>query len=273
MLKKTALVALLSVILAAPLAWGQEDFDSEDDASDAAEFSDDTAADESFDEEAEADESTEMADAEDSADEDFAAEGADESAADVQEAEESPDDVAAEFDDEGNPADESGSDADAAQDEALPAMADGEESASELIDDTSAIDAAGDPEAPDAQSDGSPASPGPQPVAATAAPAPRDEAREVSITLKHAGAYIAKYEISYSEAGVEKKIEASEKTRGWTQTYVVPPGGTNISLKAWAMTGLVWQPWGEIYNMVLQPRTDYCYENTGTTLGRAFNPC
>jgi hypothetical protein len=261
MLKKTALVALMSGILAAPLAWAQEDFDNEVDASDAAEFSDETAADESFDEQAEPDESTGMADADDSADEEFVAEGADESAADVQEAEEPPDDVAAELDDEGNPADEPGSDADS------------EEAASDLIDDTGTVDTAGDPEAPDAQSDTRAANTATSPAAETPAAVTRDDARGISITLKHSGAYIARYEISYSEAGEEKKIEAREKTKGWTQTFVVPAGGTNIRLQAWAMTGLVWQPWGEIYNMVLQPRTDYCYENTGTTLGRAFNPC
>jgi hypothetical protein len=117
---------------AAPLVWAQDDFDNEDnetqaseeslsegDETDAAEFSDGVAADGGFDEEAAADELTEGEESED---------------------------AAAEFDDPGDLADESGSDADASKDDEFPATADSEEVASDLIEDA-------DPEASDPESE------------------------------------------------------------------------------------------------------------------------
>lgn len=268
MSKKAALIAIFLGVLAVPLARAQDEFDSEDDETqaseesvsegddtDAAELRDEAAADESFDEEAPADELTE--------------EG--EPAEEEPEGEESTD-ATAEFDNPGDPAEESGSDADASENDELTAPADSQEAESDLIDDESAVDTAAQADVSNSESDTRPVAAAPS-VVATPNPAPVVDSRGTRITLKHAGGYIAKYELSYSEAGAEKKLEAGEKTNGWTHTYVVPAGATNIKLKGWAMTGLVWDPWGEIYNVDLQPGTDYCYENKGTTLGRTFSAC
>jgi thiol-activated cytolysin len=95
---------------------------------------------------------------------------------------------------------------------------------------------------------------------------------EVFITLYHQGWYIAKYEVLYNENGMKKKIEFGDKTQGWQYTLRFSSSTTNIRLKGWAATGLVWDPWGEIYNKTLQP-TDLnkCYRNTGTTLNRQWD--
>lgn len=95
----------------------------------------------------------------------------------------------------------------------------------------------------------------------------------MSIKLIHSGAYVAKYEIKYNNAGEEKKIETGNQTAGWSQTFYFPGDATNVRLSGWAMTGLVWAPWGEIYNKILTPEElkNKCITNTGTTLNRNFS--
>jgi cytolysin (calcineurin-like family phosphatase) len=95
---------------------------------------------------------------------------------------------------------------------------------------------------------------------------------EVFITLYHQGLYIAKYEVLYDEDGVGKKLEFGYKTQGWRHTHHFSSTVTNIRLKSWAATGLVLNPWSEIYNKPLQPSDlNKCYRNTGTTLNRQWD--
>ena len=90
--------------------------------------------------------------------------------------------------------------------------------------------------------------------------------------LNHSGGYVAKYEITYNENGVDTKIETGNKTAGYSETFYFPGDATNIKLKGWAMTGLAWDPWGEIYNKSMEPADWYkCYKNVGTTLNRGWN--
>lgn len=92
------------------------------------------------------------------------------------------------------------------------------------------------------------------------------------IKLNHAGAYVAKYEITWNDNGQDRKIETGNKTAGWTETFYFPGDATNISVRGWAATGLVWDPWGEIYNKKMQAADmNKCLRNTGTTLGRSFD--
>ena len=94
----------------------------------------------------------------------------------------------------------------------------------------------------------------------------------IFIKIVHDGWYIAKYEIKYSEDGVEKKIERSSKTKGYSETFNFPCTVKNINLAGWAATGLVWEPWGEIYNKTLDSSNwNKCYKNTGTMLNRNWN--
>ena len=95
----------------------------------------------------------------------------------------------------------------------------------------------------------------------------------MSIQLIHSGAYVAKYEITYNNAGKEVKVETGNQTAGWKQTFYFPGDATNVRLGGWAMTGLVWAPWGEIYNKILTPEElkNKCITNTGTTLNRNFS--
>lgn len=187
-LKKTALIAMMLGTLAAPLAWAQDESDSDDeqmqageefvsegDEAGADEFTDEAAVDESVEEDATVDEPDAMADADDSGDEAFADADSDESdagsdesggdEADGSEEEESEDAST----DVGDLADESGSDADASEADA----------ASDLIDDQSQSDdlgtpaTAADPVTSNPVSDTRPAPPAPAPAPVPApSPAP-----------------------------------------------------------------------------------------------------
>jgi thiol-activated cytolysin len=91
------------------------------------------------------------------------------------------------------------------------------------------------------------------------------------VRLDHAGGYVAKYEMTYDDNGAPRKVETGEKTAGWSQTFYFPGDATNVTLKGWAMTGLVWDPWGEIYNLKLgADGINKCYKNGGTTLNRNY---
>ncbi len=106
-----------------------------------------------------------------------------------------------------------------------------------------------------------------------AAPAVQDQERlQNAITIIHKGSYIAKFEVRYSQNGQEKVIEIGNKNMSYREVFIIPFGASNIQIKAWAMTGLVWAPWGQIYDMVLQPGDlNKCYTCTGTTLDRHWN--
>ena len=92
------------------------------------------------------------------------------------------------------------------------------------------------------------------------------------IKIIHGGWYTAKYQITYFENNVEKKIEINRKTKGYSETFYFPCTAKNINLSGWAETVLVWQPWGEIYNRTIDASNwNKCYKNTGTMLYRHWN--
>jgi hypothetical protein len=96
------------------------------------------------------------------------------------------------------------------------------------------------------------------------------------VKFNHRGAYIARYEITYQdENGKTQSIAIKDKTAGWQQTFYFNKNATQIRIKAEAMTGLVWDPWGLIYDKIIQlSELNKCYRNTGTTLNRQWdNEC
>lgn len=74
------------------------------------------------------------------------------------------------------------------------------------------------------------------------------------IDLKHSGAYVARFEVSWEEVSYDSKgnevvtvhnWEGSGKnvTAGYSTTIPVPACARNIHVKAQGATGLVWEPW------------------------------
>ena len=95
------------------------------------------------------------------------------------------------------------------------------------------------------------------------------------IKLEHAGAYVARVTVQWSEPdenGVlqPQKEEFGEQTTGWTKTINLPGDAENININAEAATGLVWAPWGEIMNKTLPGPSNCTYKMYGTTLDRRF---
>ena len=95
------------------------------------------------------------------------------------------------------------------------------------------------------------------------------------ISIIHQGYYIAKFELSYMQNGIAKTIETGNVVRGFNKSYLLAHNFTDIKLKGWAMTGFMWQPWGEIYSLQLNySDSKKCYRNTGTSLNRQWdNDC
>lgn len=97
------------------------------------------------------------------------------------------------------------------------------------------------------------------------------------VKFHHAGAYVAKAQVTWQEPdqhgnySVQRHWESGNKTAGWSQTLDVPGDAHGLRLKAWAATGLVWDPWGEILNIALEGPDNKCYRFTGTTLGRSWD--
>jgi len=97
------------------------------------------------------------------------------------------------------------------------------------------------------------------------------------VRFDHAGGYVAKFEIDWVEPDAEgnytvnRQWTSGEKTAGYSESIDIPGDAKNVHLKAWAMTGLVWDPWGEILNIVVDGPDNKTYRVTGTTLDRHWD--
>lgn len=97
------------------------------------------------------------------------------------------------------------------------------------------------------------------------------------VRFRHAGAYVAKFQIDWVEADIHgnytqsRSWQSGKKSAGWSETVDLPGDAHNLRLRAWAMTGLLWDPWGEIFNIALDGPDNKCYRAKGTTLGRSWD--
>jgi thiol-activated cytolysin len=96
------------------------------------------------------------------------------------------------------------------------------------------------------------------------------------IRLRHAGGYVGKFEVTWEEPDENlsyqaRKWESGNKTAGFTQQLDLPGDARNIRIRGLAMTGLVWDPWGEAINVTESGPTNKCYRITGTTLNRGWD--
>jgi thiol-activated cytolysin len=97
------------------------------------------------------------------------------------------------------------------------------------------------------------------------------------VKFAHAGAYVAKFQVTWVEADSQgnytqnKDWESGNQTAGYTHQVDLPGDAQGVRLHAWAATGLVWDPWGEILNVSLDGPDNKCYRVTGTTLNRSWD--
>jgi thiol-activated cytolysin len=93
------------------------------------------------------------------------------------------------------------------------------------------------------------------------------------VRLRHDGAYVGKFQVTWKEhdsrgALISRSWESGEKTAGWTQSLRFNGDASQIQIRAWAATGLLWDPWGEAMNVTLASPANQCFRVTGTTLNR-----
>jgi len=50
----------------------------------------------------------------------------------------------------------------------------------------------------------------------------------------------------------------------------MPGDARDVKIEAWAATGLVWDPWGEIMSLSVGGPNQKTYKVTGTTLNRSY---
>lgn len=73
------------------------------------------------------------------------------------------------------------------------------------------------------------------------------------VKLSHSGGYVAKFTVTW-DAPNDKGVYGSQswssgnKTAGFSYTVALDGDVRNVRVQAWAATGLVWDPWGEIFN-------------------------
>ncbi len=97
------------------------------------------------------------------------------------------------------------------------------------------------------------------------------------VKFAHAGAYVAKFQVTWADADAQgnyiqnKDWESGNQTAGYTHQADLPGDAQGVRLQAWAATGLVWDPWGEILNVSLDGPDNKCYRVTGTTLNRSWD--
>jgi thiol-activated cytolysin len=97
------------------------------------------------------------------------------------------------------------------------------------------------------------------------------------VKVHHSGGYVAKFEVTWTEADAtgnfnqNRSWRSGEKTAGYSCQIDLPGDARNVRLKAQAATGLIWDPWGEIFNVALEGPDNKCYRATGTTLHRTWD--
>lgn len=93
------------------------------------------------------------------------------------------------------------------------------------------------------------------------------------VRLRHDGAFVARFRISWKErndegAMVAKTWESGNRTAGWTHAQHFPGDAEQISIRAEAASGLAWDPWPEAMQLRLASAANQCFRIFGTTLNR-----
>ncbi len=95
------------------------------------------------------------------------------------------------------------------------------------------------------------------------------------IGLSHAGAYVARFFASWDEQDEAgdyhgQQWESGKKTAGYNHQVDLPGDAVNVRIRAEAATGLVWDPWGQVFSCNEKGPTNLIYKAGGTTLNRTW---
>ncbi|MEZ4950383.1 MAG: MAC/perforin domain-containing protein [Saprospiraceae bacterium] len=90
------------------------------------------------------------------------------------------------------------------------------------------------------------------------------------ITLRHLGAYIARYSIEYLTNGRAETVNTGDVSSGFENSYYIPADATNVKIKAEGLTGLVWEPVTLHFQQVYPQAVSRIIESYGTTLSQSY---
>jgi thiol-activated cytolysin len=93
------------------------------------------------------------------------------------------------------------------------------------------------------------------------------------VKLRHSGAYVGSFRVDWEEPDANGQYQprswsSGDQTAGYTHQINLPGDARKVNLRAWAATGLIWDPWGEAMNVTLNGPNNKCYRIGGTTLDR-----
>lgn len=91
------------------------------------------------------------------------------------------------------------------------------------------------------------------------------------ITLINGGGYVAQFHVDYTLNGSNVHYDSGEVGAGWNTKRNIPEGATNIRIKAWSKTGLVWEPWKTILERSYPSPPNECIKVYNTTLDPKWN--
>ena len=96
------------------------------------------------------------------------------------------------------------------------------------------------------------------------------------IRLRHSGAYVARFEVTWEEPDASgnqaaRSWASGHQTAGYTHQVDLPGDASNVRIRGEAATGLLWDPWGDAINLTLDGPDQKCYRITGTTLDRSWD--
>ena len=92
------------------------------------------------------------------------------------------------------------------------------------------------------------------------------------IEFKHSGWYTAKFYMSWLDDDGPHNWASGEKTSGYSKKiFFKGKNPRKIHISAHARTGLVWQPWGNIWDLHFQSPPNTTFTAKGTTLGREYS--
>jgi cytolysin (calcineurin-like family phosphatase) len=93
-----------------------------------------------------------------------------------------------------------------------------------------------------------------------------------SITFFNQGGYVARYNLNYTSGGRNASISTGNMALGNKKRYDLPADATNIKVRGEVKTGLIWNPWRDIFNVSIEhPRSSVCYKTYSTTLNAKWN--
>ncbi len=92
-----------------------------------------------------------------------------------------------------------------------------------------------------------------------------------TLRVKNSGGYVAKVSVGYTQDGQSKSTNTGNYTAGITKSITLPANAKNISIKAIAYTGLIWDPTNDIFSKSYSVNPgDIGFEMTGTTLSTGY---